>query len=252
MKIKLSIIIVNWNTKDTVLNLIKSIKGLPFLYEIILIDNNSDLKSSYLEDPHIKFIKNDQNIYFAKAMNQGVKKARGEYIMLLGSDTEIIDHAIEKLVNFLDECLDPKDLDPKDLNPKRNYQIVAPQLINKDHSIQKSCRKFPSFYNILFNDYKLKNWDHRDSREVDQPQATCILIRSSVIAQYGLFDERFPLYFNDVDFFRKMKKNNIKTYYLNTAKVLHLYGESTKKLGVRRKILLYKGYLQYLLKWGIL
>ncbi|MHB8443026.1 MAG: glycosyltransferase family 2 protein [Patescibacteria group bacterium] len=242
MKIKLSIIIVNWNTKDLVINLVKSIKELPFLYEIILIDNSSDFKPYDIENPYLRLINNSENLYFAKACNQGVMKARGEYIMLLGSDTEIIDNAIETLVEFLDK--------------NKDYEIVAPQLINKDLSIQKSCRKFPSLYNILFNDYKLKNWDHRDSRDVDQPQATCILVRRNVIARYGLFDERFPLYFNDVDFFKKMQKNNIKTYYLSTAKVIHLYGASTKKLGIKgsrskRKFLLYKGYIQYLLKWGI-
>jgi GT2 family glycosyltransferase len=242
MKIKLSIIIVNWNTKDLIINLIKSIQRLPFLYEIILIDNSSDFEIdnsgiSGIENPHVKLISNSKNLYFAKACNQGVMKTRGEYIMLLGSDTKIVDNTIETLVGFLDK--------------NKDYQIVAPQLINKDLSIQKSCRKFPSLYNILFNDYKLKNWDHRDSRDVDQPQATCILVRRNVIAKYGLFDERFPLYFNDVDFFKKMQKNNIKTYYLSTAKVIHLYGESTKKLGIKRKFLLYKGYIQYLLKWGI-
>ncbi len=251
---ELSIIIVNWNTYNLTKKCIESIKNLDFTYEIILINNSSNdsikIKKLELQYKNLKVIQNKKNTYFAKANNIGYLHSKGKYILLLGSDTIVKDNAITKLKVFLDN--------------NQKYSIAAPQLLNKDNSIQKSCRNFPTFINVMksffdltkkskiFGEYKLSYWDHNDSREVNQPQATCILIRKSVLDKYGLFDEQFPLYFNDVDFFRKMKKHRINTYFLSEAKVTHLYGQTTKKLGYKRKVLLYKGYIDYIKKWGLL
>ena len=240
---KLSIIILNYNTSNITKECIDSIPNFKFKYEIILIDNNSKDDITPLENAHqnLKFIKNTHNLMFAKGNNNGVKIANGDYIMLLGSDTIIIPRAIESLIKFLDN--------------NTTYGIVAPQLLNKDGTIQPSCRKLPTLWNIIMDklslssDYKQKNWNHNNSQEVEQPQATCIMIRKAIIEKYGLFDERFPLYFNDVDFFKKMKVNNIKTYFLHSSKIYHLYGTSTKKIGMKRKLLLFKGAVQYFIKW---
>ncbi len=249
---KLSIIIINWNTKDLTKHCIESIKLNDIKYEIILVDNGS---SESIEDlkklnPNIRIIKNKQNLYFARANNEAFSVSKGKYILLLGSDTIIRNGAIEKLLDFLDN--------------NSEYSIVAPQLLNKDLSIQPSCRNFPTLPNVIksffdinhkskfFGEYKLSYWDHNESRNIVQPQATAIMIRRDIIEKYGLFDEQFPLYFNDVDFFRKMYINNKKIYFLKDAQIIHLYGQSSKKLGMKRRILLYKGYLQYLLKWGII
>ncbi len=241
----LSIIILNYNTSNITKKCINSIPNFKFKYEIILIDNKSSDNIEQLEHSHknLIFIKNKENMMFAKGNNLGFSKSNGKYIMLLGSDTEIIGRSIEVMLNFLEK--------------HNNYDIVCPQLINKDGTIQPSCRKLPTLWNLITDkigispEYKLKNWNHNNSQEVEQPQATCIIIRREILERYGLFDERFPLYFNDVDFFKKMKKNGIRTYFLSEAKVLHLYGYSTKKIGVKRKWILAKGALQYFLKWGI-
>ena len=242
---KLSIIILNYNTSNITQQCISSIPNFKFKYEIILIDNHSSDNISQLEYSHknLNFIKMKKNTMFAKGNNIGFSKSQGEYIMLLGSDTKIIGDAVEQLIHFLDT--------------NKEYNIVAPQLSNKDGSIQPSCRSLPTLWNIITdrlgisNEYKLKNWNHDNSQEVEQPQATCLLIRRKIIEKYGLFDERFPLYFNDVDFFKKMKVHNIKTFFLHSSKIYHLYGTSTKKLGFKRKLILTKGIIQYFIKWGI-
>lgn len=231
---KLSIIILNFNTSNITKQCIESIPNFKFKYEIILIDNHSSDNISQLEYSHknLNFIKMKENTMFARGNNIGFSKSQGEYIMLLGSDTKIIGDAVEQLIHFLDT--------------NKEYNIVAPQLLNQDGSIQPSCRSLPTLWNIIAdrlgisNEYKLKNWNHDNSQEVEQPQATCILIRRKIIEKYGLFDERFPLYFNDVDFFKKMKLNKIKTFFLSNAKVSHLYGASTKKIVIKVKILLLK------------
>jgi hypothetical protein len=249
----LSIIIINWNTYNLTYKCIDSIKISNYKYEIILVNNSSNdaIKIAKLKNIYnnLKIIQNKENIYFAKANNRAYSEAKGRYILLLGSDTRILNDAIDQLIKFLDT------------NSK--YSIVSPQLINSDGSIQRSCRNFPTVINVFkslfdinqksrfFGEYKLSYWDHNDSMEVVQPQATCILIRKEIIDKYGLFDEKFPLYFNDVDFFRKMKKFNIKTYFLSTAKIIHFYGQSTRKLRWKRKLLLYTGYINYIKKWGL-
>ena len=249
----LSIIIINWNTYNLTKKCIESIKIPNYKYEIILVNNSSkdSDKISKLKDKYknLKVIQDKENLYFAKANNIGFTESKGRYILLLGSDTRVSGDSIIQLIEFLKQS--------------KEYSIVAPQLINSDGSIQKSCRNFPTVINVfkslfdirgistIFGEYKLSYWDHNDSREILQPQATCILIKRDVIERYGLFDEQFPLYFNDVDFFRKMKKFNIKTYFLSTAKVIHLYGQSTKNLKWKRKVLLYIGYMNYIKKWGL-
>ena len=243
---KLSIIILNFNTSNITKQCIESIPNLQFKYEIILIDNNSSDNITQLKKSHenLEFIRMKKNTMFARGNNIGFSKSQGEYIMLLGSDTKIIGDAVEQLIHFLDT--------------NKEYNIVAPQLLNKDGSIQPSCRSLPTLWNIITdrlgisNEYKLKNWNHDNSQEVEQPQATCILIRRKIIEKYGLFDERFPLYFNDVDFFKKLSVNHMKTYYLVSAKIIHYYGKSTKTLGlIKRKYLLYQGYFRYIRKWGV-
>lgn len=248
---KLSIIIINWNTKDLVKKTIESIKDVKCTYEIILVDNNSQKPIDDLlkVNPYIKLIKNSSNLYFAKANNQALSISRGEYILLLGSDTRVLKDSINKMIAFLDN--------------RKEYDIVAPQILNSDKTIQKSCRNFPTLINVIksffdfskkskfWGEYKLSYWDHNNSQDVKQPQATCILIRKSILDKFGLFDSRFPLYFNDVDFFKRMDVNGIKTYFLKDAQIIHHYGQSTKKLGVRRRYFLIKGYISYIFKWGI-
>ena len=240
---KLSIILVNYKTKNLLQDCIKSIKS-KYSYEIIVLNNSPEENLSSLRkiNPAVKIIQNKENIGFAKACNKGVDKAKGEYIMLLGTDTIILNNSIDKLVLFLEK--------------NNDYSVVSPQLLNKDKTIQKSLREFPTLHNVLMEfikkgSYKIDIKFHLRSKEVLQPQATCILARKELLEVYGLFDERFPLYFNDVDFFKKLSVNHIKTYYLVSAKIIHLYGKSTKTLNsIQRHYLLYIGYFRYIRKWG--
>ncbi|MCL4393085.1 glycosyltransferase family 2 protein [Patescibacteria group bacterium] len=240
---KLSIILVNYKTKNLLQNCIKSIKS-KYSYEIIVLNNSPEenLVSIRKINHRVKIIENKENIGFAKACNKGVDKAKGEYVMLLGTDTIILNNSIDKLILFLEK--------------NKDYCVVSPQLLNKDKTIQNSLREFPTLHNVFMEfikrgSYKIDIKFHERSKEVIQPQATCILIRKELPEIYGLFDERFPLYFNDVDFFKKLSVNHIKTYYLVSAKVIHLYGKSTKTLNsIQRHYLLYTGYFRYIRKWG--
>lgn len=236
---KLSIIIVNYKTKNVLGECIKSIKST-YSYEIIIINNSPEENLSKLKKikSNIRIFNNKENIGFAKSCNIGVNKSIGKYVMLLGSDTIILNNSIDKLLKFLEK--------------NNDYSAVAPQLLNIDKSVQQSLRSFPTLNNIFGRKYKLNILSHLKSQEITQPQATCVLIRKEVLDVYGLFDERFPIYFNDVDFFKKLSVNHMKTYYLVSAKIIHYYGKSTKTLGlIKRKYLLYQGYFRYIRKWGV-
>lgn len=142
MMINVSIIVVSYNTRDLIVQLIESIytntKKIEF--EIIVVDNHStDGSVSLLREkfPGIKIIENDSNFGYATANNQAFKEARGEKIFLLNSDTLIMDESIKKMSDFLDgeDCVG----------------IVGCQLLNDDESIQLSCGVFPSLQGEIYN-----------------------------------------------------------------------------------------------------
>ncbi|MCJ7804155.1 glycosyltransferase, partial [Patescibacteria group bacterium] len=138
-KIKISIIILSWNTKDL---LKKCLKSIPFYAEIIIVDNGSTDGTIHflnsLKWPNLKFIKNKSNLGFAKGNNQGIKAASGDLIMLLNSDTVVEKKTIEKLVNFYQEQKD-KNL------------AFSPLLLNHDGTIQQQYYlKFPNLWQIIF------------------------------------------------------------------------------------------------------
>src|SRR3990167_254376 len=125
----LSVIIVNWNTKklleDCLVSIIKFTKNLDF--EAIVVDNGSnDVSQRMVQNkfPKVKLIQNKDNLGFAKANNIGIKSATGKYILLLNSDTYLLENSFQKLIEFAKK--------------QENLGVLAPQLLNQDNSIQQS------------------------------------------------------------------------------------------------------------------
>ncbi|MCX6752831.1 MAG: glycosyltransferase family 2 protein [Candidatus Nomurabacteria bacterium] len=228
MHIKLSIIIVNWNTKDILKQTIESVKKETslFEYEIIVIDNNSTDDSVNMIKtlfPSIKIIENQDNFGFGFANNQGLKIATRECILFLNSDTIILENAIEKLVRFLDE--------------NKDIAMVGPKILNKDRTFQSaSKRNLPTiknsfqylFLNKKENNYKLEN-EGNISEITEAISGACMLVRHSIYKKIGGFDEQFFMYAEDLDYCKRILDNGFKIYYLSTAEIIHLGGESTKK-----------------------
>jgi len=132
----LSIIIVSWRVRDLLEKCLKSIfeQTRDIEFEVFVVDNNSEdgslemVKSKF---SHVQLIANKKNLGFAKANNQAIKQARGEYILLLNPDTEILNGALEKSLNFMRK------------NPK--IGVLGCQILNSDGSLQPSVRRFPCF-----------------------------------------------------------------------------------------------------------
>jgi len=262
----LSIIILNYKQKGLVKQCIKGIVTTqPNLdYEIIVVDNNSDdnclemvknifkdnLKNNEiqpelpiinkLEIPPIETIQSKSNDGFAVGNNLGIKQVKGEYVMILNPDIAVVPGALEKMVNFMQE--------------NQQVGIIGPRLINPDGSVQYSCRRFPSLMTPLYRrtflgkllfakkpliDYLMKDFDHEEKIEVDWLFGACLLIRKSVMDKVGLFDERFFMYFEDLDLCRRVWQAGFKIIYFAKVEMVHyhqrLSAERNGVLGILSK-----------------
>ena len=221
----LSIIIVSFNTKELTLKCIDSILAsrLKILYEIIVVDNGSSDGSQEnfkrLSDKRIKLILNDKNLGFAKANNIGIKSSRGIFKLLLNSDTEIRNSALNSLYNFA--------------KAKKSVGVVGARLLNPDGSIQGSVYRLPTIkrtiYQYWLNKGKFLDKYYPESKipvEVEAVVGGAFLITSETIEKAGLLDERYFMYFEDIDYCRRVREAGLKVYYLPTAEIIHHHGAS--------------------------
>lgn len=232
--IKLSVVLVNFNTRPFILKCIDSI----FInnpnddIEIIIVDNNSQddsvsaIQSNY---PHIKLIKNPSNVGYAKAINQGIKIAKGQYILLLNPDTIVFPDTLNTAINFMDKNL--------------RVGVVTCKVELEDGKIDPAChRGFPTpwasfcyFVGLerlfpksrLFGRYHL-GWLPLDTiHEIDTPSGCFYLIRKSVIDEVGLLDENYFLFYEEVDWSYRIKQKGWKIFFLPEVKILHYKGVSS-------------------------
>jgi len=219
----LSIIVVNYNTKDLVLACIDSIKKskLKVSYEIIVVDNGS--KESLSSSNDYKLLRNKENLGFSKASNQGLKEARGEYTLLLNSDTKVRKGSIEKLVEFAKSHPD--------------VGVVTPKLLNKDESVQGSVFKLPTLFRTI-RQYWLNEKGVLDKYspgssqpvEVEAVSMAAFLITPQALKKVGGLNEKYFMYFEDLDYCRKIRRAGFKIYYLPDSEVIHYHGKSGEKL----------------------
>jgi len=230
---ELSIVIVNLNNKDLILDCIDSInkEGSNLDLEIIVVDNGST-DGSVAAIRNFKFqisnfrliiIENKENLGYSKANNQGMEKAEGKYILLLNSDTIVKKGALGKLLNFAKR--------------QNNAGVVGPKLLNKDGSLQPSCFRFPTIGNAireywlgekgLFGKYAPKGKEHS---EVDSVVGAAFLITPKALKRVGMLDEHYFAYFEDIDYCRQTLKKGLKVYYYPGSEIIHYHGATFKKM----------------------
>jgi GT2 family glycosyltransferase len=247
----LSVVIVSWNTCDLLRRCLQLLSEqiTDLRAEVFVVDNASadgSAKMVAAEFPHVKLIENRDNLGFARANNQVLKCAGGKSILLLNPDTEVKPHAIATLLAFLDS------------HPAAG--VVAPQLLNTDGTVQRSCREFPTvmgmFYELVglsrmfpqrreFRRYKMLDFGHAEERQVDQPEGACLLVRREVIEQVGLLDEGYFMLFEEVDWCYRIKKAGWQVWFTPSAKVLHHYGQSIKQVKARMILSSHKGMYRF-------
>jgi len=246
----LSIIIVNWNTKKLLVECLDSIFAttLNVDFEIWVVDNHSTDGSPEMirEDfSEINLIDNEKNIGFAKANNQAFQKCRGKYILLLNPDTVLENDAIEQLVNFLNQTTDAGMVGARLLNPDKTLQTSAFPVPTLS---KEFWRLFHLDYLVPFANYPMETWDLESAREVDTLLGACMLIRREALNQFGLFDEEYFIYSEEVDLCTRLRNDGWQLYWLPSAVVVHYGAQSTQQVAEEMFLRLYAGKILYFRK----
>jgi GT2 family glycosyltransferase len=257
--LKLSIVIINYKTVELTEACLKSIfnpqSGFHKLGgEVILIDNASDdgCDEMVKKYPHVKFVSNTTNRGFSGANNQGIDYSRGEYVLLLNSDTECRPNSLAELVKAADEL--------------GGRAITAGKLFFPDGSRQDSAFYLPTVRKA-FEEYFL---GRTGSYFMYQPQVVnpvrvegavmaCFMIPRAVINKIGYLDEGTFMYFEDVEYCRRASLSAVPIYFVPKAEFVHHHGASSKKIGQEKSYELlkkgsryYHGAVKYWLLWAIL
>jgi hypothetical protein len=248
----LSIVIITHNAQKLLENCLNSIykNTKKPSFEIIVVENSStDGTLEMLNQfPKIQVTKNQCNRGVGPARNQGMRLAKGRYLLLLDADTTVTINALDTLVEFMDN------------NPQ--VGICGPKLVSPTNELQFTCRRFPTvFTKILrraplpFVQHLLKaellvDWDHNSVREVDYVIGACQIIRKEAFEQVGYLDENIFYGPEDVDYCVRMWRKDWKVYYNPSATVIHHEQRITKKKLFSKLTLLHtKGLVYFFIKY---
>ncbi len=243
----ISVIIVNYNTKDLLLQCVGSVYssldskpeddgGGPALdVEVWVVDNGSSdgsvaaLKKKF---PKVRRIENKGNVGFARANNQALIRGAGRYAILLNSDTIVPPGQLDKLVAFMDD------------NP--DVGILGPQLLNKDGSKQNSIANYPTLLTELFNKSLLrrlfpeqfpgKEHEITSPIEVDSVIGACMVVRNKATHDAGIFDDGFFFFFEETDWCRRMRFYGWKVMHHPDIYIYHLQGATAKEVNTRARV----------------
>lgn len=239
--IDLSIIIVSANSAHFLLPCLQSIYSNPpqIKTEVWLVDNQSTdgTRQVALQFPEVNLVVNRERYSFAHNNNIGILLSTGRYILLLNPDTEVRQDALDIMVDFM--------------NSHQEAGACGPKLLNPDGSLQPSCRRFPTPLAVLsrgtllhkmrpfkywHEKYLMSNWDHASVRGVDWVMGACLLVRRETVADVGLLDEAFRMYYEDIDWCYRIRQRGWKIYYVPRAQVMHHY-QRTSAASFNRKTL---------------
>lgn len=236
----LSIIIVNYNTRELTLHALESIYAsqTEFSYEVILVDNlSSDGSVASIRElhPRVRIIQNDENVGFAKANNQGIALSKGRYVLLLNSDTYVNGDTIQVMATFMED------------NPgigASTCKVVLP-----DGRLDPACKRgFPTplaafFYlsglskifpkSPIFNRYHLGHLDPNEVNLVDAIVGAFMLVRRDVIDAVGLLDESFFMYGEDIDWCFRIREAGWPIYFYPRTQIVHYKGGSSSSRSTR-------------------
>lgn len=240
---ELSIVITHYKNPELLKVCINSIKRNISIadYEIIVSDSVTEERTELMlrEDyPEIVFLPSVENIGFSGTANNGMRVAKGEYILILNGDIIVKKDAIEKLLDYA--------------KSHPNTGIVGPQLLNFNETFQSSTFKFYTPLTILYrrtflgrfkfaqkhlNDFLMKSIDPGDICEVDWVMGSCLMTNRSAINKVGLMDDNFKLYFEDTDWCRRFWEQGYKVVYFPKAQMYHYHGRGSAGKGMLQSLL---------------
>jgi N-acetylglucosaminyl-diphospho-decaprenol L-rhamnosyltransferase len=249
----LSIIIVNWNTRELLAQCLQSIsdeirtlrrQGV----ETLVVDNASTDGSAGMVREHfpwVKSIENQKNVGFAHANNQAILESTGRYVLLLNPDTLVKPGAFEILIDFMET------------HPRAG--AAGAQLLNPDGTLQVSCYPAPTLGRELwrmfhldalrpYGVYNMDEWDRNTSREVEIVQGACLILRDEALDQIGLLDGDYFIYSEEVDLCHRLAQADWRLYWVPQARVVHYGGQSTQQMAAEMFLQLYRGKILYFRK----
>jgi GT2 family glycosyltransferase len=245
----ISIIIVNWNTRELLRRSLESIASTvrDLSYEIIVVDNaSSDGSVALLKEwpAPIRLIENSENRGFGAANNQALRIMAGRYALLLNSDAVLTPNAAAELVSCLEHCPDAA--------------IACGQLLNADGSRQNSIAAFTTLLTLMANTplleylfpgrFPSKRHIVQAPIAVDSGIGACLLVRKKAIEHVGMFDERYFFFFEETDWAYQMHRAGWKVMHVPAAFIYHYQGQSIGR-DVRSRIEFYRSRYQFFHKW---
>ena len=247
---KLSIIIVNYNVKHFLKQCLHSVlkASESVSHEIICIDNHSvdgSIEMLINDFPKIKLIRNDKNRGFARACNQGIKIAKGEYILILNPDTVLENDSLIKPIQFMDIHPEAGSLGVKMVDGSGKYLPESKRgLPTPAAAFYKMSGLAKLFYpSQLFGKYYLDYLNKDEIHSVHVLTGAYMLIRKTVLDKVGPFDEQFFMYGEDIDLSHRIIKAGFKNFYFPKTRIIHYKGESTKKQGIKYVYTFYKAMI---------
>ena len=251
MQPEISIIIVNWNTRqllaECLQSLYKTLKGITF--EVVVVDNAStDDSLDMLAEafPSVQVIRNTENVGFPRANNQAMQICCGKYFLLFNSDAVAMPNSIQTMYNLAEN------------QPKAG--MVGAQLINPDGSFQASHTRFPNLWQefliltglgriILGSWYPSQGPQaEKGSQMVDYVEGACMFVRAEAYRQVGGMDEGYFMYAEEVDWCYQLRQGGWQVWYHPEARVIHHGGASSKSRRTQREGDLYRSRVQFFRK----
>jgi hypothetical protein len=249
--IDLSIIIVSWNVADLLDACLRSIAASPahdYTFETIVVDSASgDDTVARVRRDHtgVTSLPQRENLGYTRCNNIGLAAARGRHLLLLNPDTEIIGDALAQMVAYLDA------------HPEVGF--VGPHTLNTDGSTQSSRRRFPTRPLAFLESTWLQPLAPRALLDayytvgpaddaiipVDWMQGSALMARREVYAQIGGLDERYVMFYEELDWCRRGRMAGWGATYLGTAQIIHHGGKSTEQVGARKHIYFNESKLRY-------
>lgn len=248
--VDLSIVIVNWNVKDLLRQCLHSLLDQAFLvsakeslwqtaeghsFEILVIDSASSDGSVDMvrgEFPHVYLYASEVNLGYSGGNNLGLRKSRGEYILLLNPDTKVLGSALDEMTSYM--------------KTHPEVGVVGPQLQYPDGQIQSSRRRFPVLATALVESTFLEKWmpRHRilahyrmldqsddETARVDWLVGACLLVRAEVRDQVGVIDDQYFMYSEELDWQKRIRETGWTIVYLPSARIIHYEGKSSEQVG---------------------
>jgi GT2 family glycosyltransferase len=230
----LSVVIVSYNTKELLsgclLSLQKAFKNINA--EVFVVDNNSYDQTAEMvkrDFPAVILRENGQNLGFAKANNQALKKVKGKYIVILNPDTQVMPDTFEKMISFMEK--------------NANAAVATCRVELPDGTLDKDCRRrFPTPWRAfthfsglakifkgskIFDQYHMGYISDKKEHEVDACVGAFMILRKTAMNKVGLFDEDFFFYGEDLDLCWRFREKGYKIVYTPITKIVHYKGAAS-------------------------